>query len=157
METVVTLDGRAIADRFRTRWAVAERWQIILAFLAYALAMNFAHSAYLQPRWGYFGYSYVQPTFWRYAAAAVLVCWGALVVPAGLSRASSLFSIALGLVIYVPTVVITLGLSDHSLSQYGGLLFAVALAYGAICLPAQLAPDTSVGASTHRLQPCRSG
>lgn len=130
--------ANTIAGRLRAPWLAAERSQLVIIILAYALALNYAHSDYLNPVWGYFGFSYVQPDLWRYATAAVLVSWGGLIMPARLSQASSAFSIVFGLVIYVPTVVITLGLSNDSLSLHGGLLIAMALAFGAICLPAHL-------------------
>ena len=69
---------------------------------------------------------------------AFLVTFAAMVLPIKLERASSVVMLLLFAVVYVPTVVITLGLDEDRIERYGFSLLMFGLAFVIACLAAGL-------------------
>lgn len=122
------------------------RLVLLAAAFFYAYAIHFAHVHYLTPVWGYYGYSYRDPSAVDLAAIALLVVVGALLLPTRIGKASSIVVLLLFVVVYVPTIVLTLALDAPRLELYGAGLLALGLGFGCACVAARsssLAPRES--------------
>ena len=111
-----------------------ERLILVIALVLFAGALHLAHSLYLQPSWEYLGMTYSVPDALRYAYGLSLIVLAGLLVPSRFFAPSSVFLIALALVVFVPTVVITLGLRADALDRYGWQLLALSVAFFGACL-----------------------
>lgn len=100
----------------------------------YALALHYAHKIYLYPTqefWG-FPYSPLGPAEWIYLVAAVLVA--ALVLPLNFTSPSGLIIFVLFLIVYLPSVTITLATKPMALSVYGDELSALVFGFACVAL-----------------------
>lgn len=117
---------------------VTPRAMLIVAGGLYACAMHFAHAYYLNPVWDYFGFTYKTPGVPEILFIAFLVTLASWLMPSVLARPSSIIVLLLFLVVYVPTVVITLGLPGDNISRYGTSLLMLGLAFSVVSLSARI-------------------
>lgn len=103
----------------------------------YAYAIHFAHVNYLNPVWGYYGYSYRDPGAADLALMALLVVVGAALLPTRIAKPSSIVVLLLFVVVYVPTIVLTLALDAPRLELYGLGLSMLGLGFGCACVSAR--------------------
>jgi hypothetical protein len=99
---------------------------VINTFL-FAGLVHIAHAGYLNLYWGYFGFRYESPSICQYSFAFLIILIPALTLPLWLNRASAIVLSTLFVVVFIPTIVITIGLSESSISQYGFQLAAMAV------------------------------
>lgn len=114
------------------------RVNLLFAAWIYTFALHLAYVEYLNPVWEYYGFTYRAVSWADFAFMAFLVTFAAMVLPIKLARASSIVILLLFTVVYVPTVVITLGLDTNRIERYGLSLLALGLAFGIACLAARL-------------------
>ena len=113
------------------------RGVLLAASLVYAWAIHYAHVEYLDPVWDYYGFTYWQPDLFDSLLIGGLVLLGAAVLPAVLARPSSIVLLLLFLVVYVPTIVITLCLDADATETYGQGLIVFGAAFAVACLGAR--------------------
>lgn len=125
-----------IADQPTSRLVTpaVERLILVLALLLFSGALHLAHAFYLQPSWEYLGMTYSQPGVARYCFGLALIVLAGVLVPTKFAAPSSVFIMALVFVVFVPTMVITLGLRQDAIERYGLQLLALATAFFACCL-----------------------
>lgn len=110
---------------------------LLFAAWAYTFALHFAHIEYLNPVWEYYGFTYRAVDLSEVAFMAFLVTFAVMGLPIKLERASSIVILLLFAVVYVPTVVITLGLDEDRIERYGFSLLMFGLAFVIACLAAR--------------------
>ena len=111
-----------------------ERLILVIAIVLFAAALHLAHYLYLQPSWEYLGMTYAAPDTIRYVFGLILVIAAGLLVPTKFSAPSSVFVLALVFVVFIPTVVITLGLRADAMERYGWQVLALAAAFFLACI-----------------------
>ena len=111
---------------------------LLFATWIYTFALHVAHVKYLNPAWEYYGLTYRPVDLSEAAIMAFLVTFAAMVLPIKLARASSVVLLLLFAVVYVPTVVITLGLDEDRIERYGFSLLTLGLAFGIACMAGRL-------------------
>lgn len=114
------------------------RVALVLATWFYTYSIHYAHFAYLNPVWDYFGFTYRTPGASEFALIALLVTPPSLLMPSTLRRVSSLVVLLLFVVVYVPAVMISLALEADRIGRYGPNLLALGLAFMIVCLGARL-------------------
>lgn len=107
---------------------------LLLAAWFYAIVLHFSHIEYLNPAWEYFGFTYRNLNLMEIALIIFLVTSVALVLPIKMTRASSIILLPLFVVVYVPTIVITLGLDENRLQNYGLSLLILGLVFFIACV-----------------------
>jgi hypothetical protein len=113
------------------------RGVLLAASLVYAWAIHYAHVEYLDPVWDYYGFTYWPPDLLDSLLIGGLVLLGGAVLPAVLARPSSIVLLLLFLVVYVPTIVITLCLDTDAVETYGQGLIVFGAAFAVACLGAR--------------------
>ena len=113
------------------------RGVLLAASLLYAWSIHYAHVVYLDPVWDYYGFTYSAPDLFNSVLMTGLVVLGAAVLPTVLARPSSLVLLSLFIVVYVPTVVITLCLTADAFETYGLGLIVLGAAFAVACLGAR--------------------
>ena len=107
---------------------------MLAAGLFYALALSYAHANYLNPVWEYYYFTYSPPGPAGYALILMLTSIGALWMPLRAHSASSIVLIMLYIVVYVPTIVITLGLRPLSDNPHVFLVIALCVCFTYVCV-----------------------
>lgn len=100
----------------------------------YAAALHWAHFGYLNTYWEYYGFSYRPPSFFELALTFFLITIGAATMPLGYARASSMVLMLLYIVVYVPTMTITMGLDADRWSLYVPSLIALCAGFTVACI-----------------------
>jgi hypothetical protein len=113
------------------------RGVLLAAALLYAGAIHYAHVVYLEPVWDYYGFTYSEPGLPVFLLMGGLVALGGAVMPTVLARPSSMILLALFVVVYVPTIVITLCLSADAVETYGQGLIVLGAGFAVACLAAR--------------------
>jgi hypothetical protein len=113
------------------------RGVLLAASLVYAWVIHYTHVVYLDPEWDYFGFTYWEPDLFNSLLMVGLVTLGALVMPTVLGRPSSIVLLALFIVVYVPTIVITLCLTADAFETYGQSLIVLGAGFAVACLAAR--------------------
>lgn len=122
------------------------RAAVVLVSLIYSAVLYHAHAGYLETEWPQFGFTHFAVAPLDGLMVSLLVAIGALFVPSSLQRPSSIVLLVLFAVVYVPTMVITVGTAPDAFDRHRSLLGALALAFAAPCLAVRLqAPSTTVG------------
>lgn len=114
-------------------WA-SKRPAIILASLFYAYIIHYAHIKYLNPTWQYFGYTYSPINTFEVFFIVILTIYGGAFVPALLKRPSSVILILLYIIVYLPTVVLSLSLETDRVERYSGILISLAIGFSLACI-----------------------
>lgn len=110
------------------------RGALLISSLLLACAIWFAHAQYLGVVWQYYGFTYADPGIGGVIFALGLVSLGAITMPPTLRNPSSIVLLALYVVVYVPTVVISVGLLEDSISRYGVALISLSISFCGSCL-----------------------
>jgi hypothetical protein len=101
----------------------------LVSSLLYAWAIAYAHSQYLAYDWGYYGFSYRPLGAAEVGMIVGLVCIGAAGVPRRLGNPSAIVLLLLHMIVFIPTVVISLGLNTNRIDKYGLSLAALAAVF----------------------------
>jgi hypothetical protein len=112
---------------------LASRPGLIAVTLAYVLVIHLAHAEYLGIRWAYFGFNYDAFSAGDFAYVLTLSIIGALVLPKSMTTPSSVVLWQLYVIVYVPTITITMALTPSAFAQYGLALAALGLGFAAAC------------------------
>lgn len=115
------------------------RAALFLSTLVYGFAIHLGHALTLNPLYGFYGFTYKVPGVAEALLMIFLVMVGGAMTPSKLCRPSSIVVLLLFIIVYVPTVVITLGIDADRLHRYLPALLALAVAYSAACLGARAA------------------
>ncbi len=119
-------------------WTISQRRVLLVcAALFYGYSIHYAHVAYLNPVWDYFGFTYVAPHALDLVLMTTLIVAGAMLLPPELVRPSSIIVLLLFTIVYVPTVVLTLSLESNRLELYTPSLLMLALGFAAASLGAR--------------------
>lgn len=118
----------------RTLMLNKNRLKILCAALFYMIAMCYSYDQYLSQKWEYFGFTNHPWNAIEYCFASCLIMWIALLIPIELEKPSSIVITALFLLVYVPTIVVTLSLNANSMEKYGWLLTALGFGFGGVCI-----------------------
>ena len=135
MSPLLESRSQPVRTRVLLNWP---RLGLLFSAWLYTFALNFAHIEYLNPVWEYYGFTYRAVDLSEVAFMVFLVTSAAMVLPIKLERASSVVMLLLFAVVYVPTVVITLGLDENRIERYGFSLLMLGLAFVIACLAARL-------------------
>ncbi len=111
---------------------------MVAAVAVYAVVLFYSYVAYLNPTWKYYGLTYREPGGAEIGAMAVLLFLAAIAMPLEMRTPSSLVVLMLFIVVYIPTVVITLILDVQRLERYGPSLAALAVAFVILCRTASI-------------------
>lgn len=115
------VNGRAITYSASSAW---HRLALIVATFVYAWAVHYGHQDYLQ-LWDYFGFTYRPPGWAEILLGSVLLLAGAMAMPAVLNRPSTIVLFCLYVSVYVPGIVIALGVNEDRLDRYPPILLAL--------------------------------
>lgn len=110
----------------------SDRIYLILAALLYLAALYFSYDKYMSIYWEYFGFTYEAWDLADLIFATSLTLLGCILAPVSLNWASSLIVTLLFIVVYMPTVVVTLSLDVDGIYKYGELLVALGVGFGVI-------------------------
>jgi hypothetical protein len=122
---------------FRLYALARSRGAVLFATYAYALTLYYAHVTYLNPIWGYQGFSYRPPDAAEALLMIALLTAGGALLPATLARPSSIIVLLLYVIVYVPTAVLTLSLAGQPLERYGMGLVMLGIGFAIVCLAAR--------------------
>lgn len=117
------------------------RATVVACTMLYAGAICFAYAEYLNPAWGYFGMSYRPPGILQILFMFALLFPGSMLIPAKLERPSSIVLLMLYVMVYVPTIVVTLLLDTDVIRVYGAILVAFAVAFSCACVSGRSRTD----------------
>jgi len=135
--------------------AVARRGFLLGASLLYGWSIHLAYVRYLNPVWEYFGFTYRPVDGPESVLAVLLVLIGASVAPTTLSGASSIILLSLFVIVYVPTVIVTMCLDSPHSSAHLSLLAALVVAYvmaSAMCWRKAVRGHRPGGLPNHRFR-----
>jgi hypothetical protein len=116
----------------RTRVSTLERLTPIFHLAStylYASAFYYAYVYYLFPVWGYYGFTFHAPEFVEFIFAGIVLFLPSILFPAFMIRPSTVIIAILHSIVFVPSVVITLCLTNRSMEQYGGIMAALSLGF----------------------------
>lgn len=117
---------------------------LVLAVWLYALALHVAHVEYLNPAWEYYGFTYQAPGLLEVSLMAIFVTTIAMILPLQMLNASSTILLLLFIVVYVPTIIITLGLAVDSVEHYGLNLSMLCLIFAIACIATRSAKKQEI-------------
>lgn len=109
------------------------RIAILISALFYASAIHYAHIEYLNPVWNYYGFTYRPIDIFDIFFIIVLVIFGGVFIPLRVKKPSSIILLLLFLVVYIPSIVITMGLDSERISLYGANLISLAFGFSLSC------------------------
>ncbi len=111
--------------------AKSSRIWLAISLMLYAVAINYAQSAYLNPIWGYYGFtfSYSELDYRQFTLIIVLMGLCAATLPTHLTKASSVVLLLLAIVVYVPTIVLTVGMIPFDDNSFIGLTIIFAFTF----------------------------
>lgn len=138
----IHLPDRSHGRRLDVESIARSRLLVIAAALFYGYSLQYAHVNYLHPEWGYFGFSYRPPDTVELLIMYGLLAAGSALLPTALARPSSIVVLLLFVVVYVPTVVVTLGLDADRVTKYGPSLGLLCIAFMAVCVGARRRQDS---------------
>ncbi|MBS0193344.1 MAG: hypothetical protein JSR34_03795 [Proteobacteria bacterium] len=98
-----------------------------------ALAFYFSYVEFLSVKWKYYGFTYSPITAPELTLMVGLIIVGSLVVPKRIDSPGALVVVSMFLVVYIPTIMVTLCLDENRISEYGYDLFAMGLAFVVMC------------------------
>lgn len=113
---------------------LSTRWGLLLVTLLYGAVIHISHDWYLSRKWAYFGFSFDPFGTVDTIAAVLLLSIGGLVIPRFVRKPSSVILWQMFIIVYVPIIVITIGLASDALTRYGPILMALAVGFAAACL-----------------------
>jgi hypothetical protein len=122
----------------------SQRLLLVFASLFYAYSLFFGYLHYLSPAWGYFGFTYRSPNASEISIAISLVILGSAAMPVTIARGSSMILLCLFLMVYVPSIVVSLVLDTDRLSRYGFDLFILAVSFSFVCFASQSYSSTGL-------------
>lgn len=115
---------------------------MLAAGLTYAASVHFAMTAYLNPVWEYYGFTYTLPSVREVLLAVVLVTAISLAMPHTFAGAANIVLLGLYIAVFVPTVVVSLLVAEDSFARYGPPLLAFASVFLIACMvPRDRAPQ----------------
>lgn len=109
------------------------RLAVFISALFYAYVIHYAHTEYLNPIWEYYGFTYRPVDIYDIFFITCLILCGSIFLPLKLERPSSIILLLLFLIVYIPSIVITMGLNAERISVYGGILVALGFGFSLIC------------------------
>ncbi len=105
--------------------AIPARVAVIVATALYAASLYYAYRVYLEPQWGYLGFSFRPPDGFEVLAIVVLLAGGAMVVPTRLTRPSATVLMFLYIIVYVPSILISFCVDADRMPRYLPYTFAM--------------------------------
>ena len=90
------------------------RITLLLATWLYSISLSRAHSGYLNEYWEYYGFTYRPMNLIDIFLSFGLITIGAIAMPISYTRASSIVLMLLYIVVYVPTITLTMALDRKS-------------------------------------------
>lgn len=123
----------------KKKWIIGDVSRLILvaATWFYAAALHWAHFGYLNTYWEYYGFTYRSPSGLELALAFSLITIGAATMPISYARASSMVLMLLFIVVYVPTMTITMALNADRWLLYAPSLIALCVGFTVACILTQ--------------------
>lgn len=135
MKSITTIDRdenrlcASITPSKRARILAAQRRALTIASaLIYSASLLFAYKTYLYPVWGYYGFSFSEPSAHTIAYSCLGILITSSVLPTSLNRPSSVTLLFLYAIVYVPSLVVTACLSGDSISRHSGILTSLTVA-----------------------------
>lgn len=107
---------------------------MIISVLSYALSLHLAHGVYLNPAWEYLGFAYTAPSAAEYTLGFLMLSAVAFFLPIKLASAGSIVVLILAIMVYIPSVVISLGLASGAADKYLVPLCALSIAFVTVSL-----------------------
>ncbi len=120
-----------------------QRFILVIITWIYALSLNRAHYGYLNEYWEYYGFTYRSMNLGETLTTFMLVTVGAIVMPISYARASSMVLMLLFVVVYVPTMILTMSLNVDRFSLYLPSLIALVIGFSISCLATRLLIEDS--------------
>lgn len=118
----------------------ASRLSLLISTWVYALVLNYAHREYLSVDWAYLGFTYSALDAADMVAMLALVGLPVVCLPKRFDRPSALILALLFVVVFVPAVVIGVGLYIRWPSEYGPTLAVFTISFLGICAVTQIGP-----------------
>jgi len=109
------------------------RFAMLLAGYGLGLAVYFSYVNFLSIVWKYYGFTYDAPGEVEWVVFIALIAVGSLAVPKRIDSPGALVVVSMFIVVYIPTVVVTLCLNENRVVEYGWELVAMASAYTVMC------------------------
>jgi hypothetical protein len=120
---------------------------LILSTYIYALSLIYAHEAYLNPVWGYFGFRFSSPTTLHYLMGLLLLTVTASSMPLYTNSCSSMIMTLFYSIVFVPTITVTLCLRPDSLERYSVLLIVMTIGFSMVAALLKQAPPRPGGSA----------
>lgn len=119
----------------------------------YAVSLYVAHRHYLVLEHEFWALPFYEWSIPEAIAGILLVGLVFPLIPANLRQPSTLILAVLFLVVYIPSIVITLGSKVDSLSRYGGVLSCLAVGFAAACVMVRVMARSNESVHVHTLSP----
>ena len=103
--------------------------QFFFSCLIYAFSLNYAHKTYLLETQEFWGYSYYGLDLFKILFIFIFIFISSFIVSLRLDTPSKIISYTLYIVVFIPTIVLTLALREDSLHVYGFNLFCLVIGF----------------------------
>ncbi|WP_157896704.1 hypothetical protein [Acidovorax carolinensis] len=107
---------------------------LFLSSIFFVVALNFSHEIYLNPEQEIWGFPYYSLSLINWVFLICMIAPISMMLPMSFERPSGLVLFILYLFVYLPTLVITLAVSDEPISLYWLSLGVLAVGFFVICL-----------------------
>ena len=119
------------------------RITLLLATWLYSISLSKAHSGYLNEYWEYYGFTYRPMNLIDIFLSFGLITIGAIAMPISYTRASSIVLMLLYIVVYVPTITLTMALNADRWVLYAPSLIALCFGFTIACVATRIAANKS--------------
>lgn len=123
------MSSRIVLNRMGNLTAFSHRLFMLASSCWLVIALNRAHASYLYPIHEIWGFPYAPLGTLEWLLLLMGTSLVALTQPLSLKRPSSLVMFGLYLLVYLPTMTLTLGVDESALSIYGPALGSMTLAF----------------------------
>lgn len=107
----------------------SRRIYVYMLSVAYAFSIWLAYIYYLNPTWGYYGFTYRPTTPIDIGFALIILAFVTPFIPLQLHRPSASIQLVLFTVLFIPTLVITLCVDTGDLESYWTILLALSIGF----------------------------
>lgn len=111
--------------------AFAHPISLIAICLVFAISFYYVYATRISPEWEYLGFAFVPYGIFEFATATILIGITTFFMPRSIDRPSALILFMMFTTVFIPAIIITLAVKDDALTDYGGILVAMAVSMGA--------------------------
>lgn len=113
---------------------ILSRSLLIMSALLYAFSLSITHQYYLNEIWEYFGFTFAAQEPVDALSKYLLVGIVALVLPKNFKSPGSIIVFLLFIIVYVPAVIMTIGVSTYDFEKHFPLLISLCFVFFVLCV-----------------------